>query len=236
MWVRDRSANHHGYPQSTLDRSTESTDKRMHDPIPVPLSIVQLTTPLAQRLSLRTLPLHTHEILPTFAFYNFLNLYASPTLSARLFPRTYSCLPERSQKNWDAHVVSLVQSTLINAAAIWVIWKDKERWAMGPGQRVWGYTGAMGMVQGFSSGYFLWDLMAAASRIDVHGPGALAHAAAALAVSMFGFVSLSEYNVCKEKGADNVSDPSAITTASTSFSMSSLPPSSIFIGLWISLA
>ena len=161
----------------------------MRDPIPAPLAIIQLTRPLAHRLSLHTLPLHAHEILPTFAFYNFINLYLSPTLSARFCPRTYTALPERSQKNWDAHVVSLVQSIFINAAALWVIVKDQERWAMGPRERVWGYTGSMGMVQGLSVGYFLWDLMAAALRIDVHGPGALAHAAAALAVSMFGFVS-----------------------------------------------
>ncbi|KAL9128865.1 MAG: hypothetical protein Q9217_002554 [Psora testacea] len=166
----------------------------MHDPVPPsPISLVRLTTPLARRLSLRTLPLHTHEVLPTFAFYNFLNLYLSPTVSSRLFPRTYPHLPERTQKNWDAHVVSLVQSTFINAAALWVIRKDKERWAMGPGERVWGYTGAMGMVQAFSTGYFLWDLTAASSRIDVHGPGALAHAAAALAVSMFGFRPFCNY-------------------------------------------
>ena len=161
----------------------------MRDPVAAPLSIVQLTTPLARHLSLRTLPLHTHEILPAFAFYNFLNLYISPTISRRCFPQTYPALPERSRTNWNAHVVSLVQSTVVNAAALWVIWKDKERWAMGPGERVWGYTGSMGMVQGLSAGYFLWDLMAAALRIDVHGPGALVHAAAALAVSMLGFVS-----------------------------------------------
>ena len=59
---------------------------------------------------------------------------------------------------------------------------------MGPRERVWGYTGASGMVQGFSAGYFLWDLCSCAADRDVHGPGALAHAACALAVSLLGFV------------------------------------------------
>ena len=161
----------------------------MLDPIPSPLSIVRLTTPIAQAVSLRTLPLHCHEILSAFTFYNFLDLYISPTFSRRFFPHIYSSLSEHSQINWDAHVVSLVQSTIINVAALWVIFFDKERWVMGPSQRVWGYTGSMGMVQAFSAGYFLWDLIAAIHRPDVHGKGAITHAASALAVSMLGFVS-----------------------------------------------
>ena len=40
---------------------------------------------------------------------------------------------------------------------------------MGPRERVWGYTGASGMVQGFAAGYFLWDLVTSAGNLDVHG-------------------------------------------------------------------
>lgn len=160
----------------------------MHDPVTAPIGLVRFATPFARRLSLRTLPLHIHEILPAFAFYHVLNLYFSRVISQRLFPRTYNALSERSRTNWDAHVVSLVQSTFINAAALWVIFYDRERWAMGPGERVWGYTGSMGAVQACSAGYFLWDVIAASARPDVHGIGAIAHAAAALAFSMLGFV------------------------------------------------
>ena len=63
---------------------------------------------------------------------------------------------------------------------------------MGPRERVWGYTGASGMVQGFAAGYFLWDLVTSAGNMDVHGPGALMHAVSALAVSMLGFVSAEQ--------------------------------------------
>ena len=160
----------------------------MRDPIPAPLSLVRLATPLARRVSLRTLPLHAHEILPAFTLYNFIDLYLSRQLSRRYFRRTYDSLSERSRTNWDAHVVSLVQSVLINGLALSVIYFDDERWAMTPGQRVWGYTGSMGLVQACSAGYFLWDLLAASRRPDVHGEGAIAHAACALAVSMLGFV------------------------------------------------
>ena len=59
---------------------------------------------------------------------------------------------------------------------------------MGPVQRVRGYTGAVGMVQGFSAGYFLWDLGVCIADVGVHGWGALTHAAAALTVSLLGFV------------------------------------------------
>ncbi len=59
---------------------------------------------------------------------------------------------------------------------------------MGPKERVWGYTGATGMVQGFSAGYFLWDVVMSAKHMDVLGPGSLMHAVSALAVSLLGFV------------------------------------------------
>ena len=160
----------------------------MQDPIPAPGPLVKIATPLAARLSLRTLSLHVHEILPVFAFYNFIELYFSPYLSRRLFAKTYGSLSDRSRTNWDAHVVSLVQSTFINSAALWVIFFDKTRSAMTAGERVWGYTGSMGFVQACASGYFLWDLMTASLNPDVHGVGAGIHAAAALAVSMLGFV------------------------------------------------
>ena len=59
---------------------------------------------------------------------------------------------------------------------------------MNTAQRVWGYTGASGMVQGFAAGYFAWDLMACIKDLDVQGWGALIHAASALVVTSLGFV------------------------------------------------
>ena len=58
-------------------------------------------------------------------------------------------------------------------------------------QRVWGYTGGGGMIQGFAAGYFLWDLCVCLSHIDVFGWGLLAHAVSALVVFSLGFVSSS---------------------------------------------
>lgn len=55
-------------------------------------------------------------------------------------------------------------------------------------ERLWGYTGASGMVQGFAAGYFVWDLWTAVFDFDVHGIGTVVHAVCALAVSGLGYV------------------------------------------------
>ena len=55
-------------------------------------------------------------------------------------------------------------------------------------ERVAGYTGGGGLVQGFATGYFLWDLFVCARNVSVFGWGLLAHAVAALVVFSLGFV------------------------------------------------
>lgn len=162
----------------------------MRDPIRPPSFLVRATQPLSNALALRTLPLHVHEILPTFCIYHFINTSLSPRLSTYLFPTTYPHLPARTKVSWNSHVVSLLQSCFINSAALWVISADKERAGWSASQRVWGYTGATGMIQAFSTGYFLWDLMTGVLDFDVHGPGVVAHAISALAVSGLGYVRL----------------------------------------------
>lgn len=160
----------------------------MRDPIPAPSLLVGTAQSLARTLSLRTLPFHTHEILPSFAIYTFIDTIIAPRVSTHLFPETYPKLSKKTKINWNVHVVSLIQSCFINTLALGVIYLDRERWSMGPKERVWGYTGATGMVQGFSAGYFLWDVVMSAKHMDVLGPGSLMHAASALAVSLLGFV------------------------------------------------
>lgn len=165
----------------------------MHDPFPIPPPrlLKALTTPLATYLSLPTLPLHIHELLLAATTYHLIRARLSPYLSAKLFPATYPALNARTKLNWDVHVVSLAQSVFINGLALWVMWADAERGAMGMEGRVWGYTGAGGMVQGFAAGYFLWDLVVCVGNVGVFGWGLLAHAVAALVVFSLGFVSCS---------------------------------------------
>lgn len=70
---------------------------------------------------------------------------------------------------------------------------DQERLIMDENQRVWGYTGLIGMVQAFGAGYFLWDLMVSAQYLNIFGPGFLTHAVCALCVFSLGFRPFVNY-------------------------------------------
>jgi hypothetical protein len=119
-----------------------------------------------------------------------LQSFVSPWFSAKYFPGTYSKFPRRTQLNWDIHVVSLVQSTLVTAVALWVMYVDEERKTMESGERVFGYTGACGLVQAMATGYFLWDLIISTLHVNLFGIGLWFHAVSALAVYSLGYVSL----------------------------------------------
>lgn len=163
----------------------------MHDPFPIPPPplLIKLSTPLATTLGLPTLPFHIHELLFATLSYHLICIHLSPALSSRLFPSIYPKLNARTRLNWDVHVVSFVQSVTICTLALWVMAKDEERWGMEWDERVFGYTGAGGMIQALAAGYFLWDLFICAMNVSVFGWGLLAHAVAALAVFSLGFVS-----------------------------------------------
>jgi hypothetical protein len=163
----------------------------MLDPFPLsaPPALANLVRPLAEKLGLTTLPLHLHELLFAFLLYTAINTYFAPWISARLYPRIYASFNARTKLNWNVHIVSLVQSSVINALALWVMWTDEERAAMTWPEKVWGYTGASGMIQAFAGGYFLWDLCITTMHVNIFGWGMLAHAVSALFVFSLGFVS-----------------------------------------------
>lgn len=165
----------------------------MHDPffLPPPPFLQNTVKPIAAQLGLTTLHLHIHELLFATTVYSFIYTVVSPLVSNTLFPDIYPKFPPRTRLNWDVHVVSLCQSLFINCAALWVMWVDEERRQMGWEERVWGYSGAGGMIQAFAAGYFLWDLGICFRNRSVFGLGLLAHAVAALVVFSFGFVSWS---------------------------------------------
>lgn len=87
--------------------------------------------------------------------------------------------------------MSLVQSCLINVLALWVMFTDEERYQMKDSvvERVFGYTGASGLIQGLACGYFIWDLLVSTRYLKIFGIGIWAHAITALCVFSFGFVS-----------------------------------------------
>jgi hypothetical protein len=164
----------------------------MRDPFPLePIPwLVEATRPYASALAMPSLPYHIHEVFASALLYTFIYWPVSPLISKLFVGKSYNALPRGRRINWDAHVVSMFQSLLINALALWVIFFDDERRAMDVQERVWGYTGASGMIQALAAGYFLWDLIVTSFNMDVFGPGTLAHAIAALAVYSFGFVRL----------------------------------------------
>jgi len=138
---------------------------------------------------MQTLPLHFHEVMVAFTLYHVINRHLAPALSHCFFPRIYPSFNARTKLNWDVHVVSFVQSTLICALALWVLWADDELCDMTATERVYGYTGASGLIQAFSGGYFLWDLVVTVQNVHIFGIGMLFHAICALCVFSLGFVS-----------------------------------------------
>ncbi|KAI0165954.1 TLC domain-containing protein [Xylariaceae sp. FL1272] len=167
----------------------------MKDPFPIPPipALSALVQPWADYLNLPTLPLHIHEILLIAGFYEFTRSVISPLLSKSLFPAQYAALSKSKRLNWDVHVVSFVQSTTINALALWVMYTDNERAHMDAQERLWGYTGGAAMIQALAAGYFLWDFFVTAANVHVFGLGMLAHAICALGVYSFGFRPFVNY-------------------------------------------
>lgn len=162
----------------------------MLDPFPPPPDWLRsFIEPWAVYFNLPGLPDHIHEILLAFAFYQFIHSVLSPLLSSWLIPRFYNNFNRRTKLNWDVHVVSFVQSTLINAVALWVIFTDQERKSMSSSERVYGYTGGCGIVQGLATGYFIYDLYISTVYMNIFGVGMFFHGLSALWVFILGFVS-----------------------------------------------
>lgn len=162
----------------------------MHDPFPLkrPEALVPYVQKVADALSLQTLPLHFHEVMLAFVMYHSVHKYGAPAISRFLLPRTYNSFSPRTKLNWDVHIVSFFQSTFICGLALWVNVADKERYEMTTEERVYGYTGASGLVQAFAGGYFLWDLIITLQNVSAFGIGMLFHAISALCVFSLGFV------------------------------------------------
>ena len=163
------------------------------NPIQAPKALQSAVARVADVLGLPTLPLHAHEVIFALSLYVFIANVVSPFISTRLCPRTYNNLNRRTRISWDVHVVSFVQSCLINTLSLYVIFFDEERkaWRSPDNweKRIWGYDGMSGLLQSFALGYFLWDLYMCARFVRIFGWGMLAHAISAVTVFSFGFVS-----------------------------------------------
>ncbi|KAE9983086.1 hypothetical protein EG328_010323 [Venturia inaequalis] len=168
----------------------------MLDPFPAgPAFFSTAIRPLSNYLGLTTLPLHIHEIFFAYALYEGIFRVVSPAVSRYLVPEKYKFLNRRNRVSWNAHMVSMYQSLFINTVALWVIFADPQR-ALQNGdwrERLWGYNGAGGMVQGFAAGYFLWDVVVSLVHFDVMGVSSLVHGVCALGVTCIGFKPFANY-------------------------------------------
>lgn len=206
----------------------------MKDPFfiaPIP-ALSEWVRPFAERFNLTVLPQHIHEVLFAALMYTFVHLVISPWLSMKYAPKQYPT-HRGKRASWDAHVVSLFQSTLINILALWCMFADEERKTMDWQARIWGYTGASGMIQSLAAGYFVWDFITTLLFVDVFGFGVLAHATSALLVYSFGYVSSGLAAAAPESSAraDRRHRDLSSTTMPTSLSSTSFRPrSSTFTG------
>lgn len=168
----------------------------MRDPFPLPPISHFLLEPFATFFGLETLPLHGHEILSASLFYHCIFIYIAPALSTKLFASRYNILPTEGKLRWNMKCVSFIQSTSISLLSLWVMVIDKERKAMSLEERVWGYTGAAGMVQGFAVGYFVWDTYIMVRYTQVFGQAMLAHGIACTITFSLGFRPVFNYYGC----------------------------------------
>ncbi|OAA65415.1 DUF887 domain containing protein [Niveomyces insectorum RCEF 264] len=172
----------------------------MSDPFPIPPipALSRAVQPLANRLGLVAFPLHVHEVVIGALFYTVVQRVVSPALSNRLCPHIYGPMSRGKRLNWDAHVVSLVQSLLINFLALRCIATDEVRRNMDGDwkERIWGYDPHAAMVAALACGYFVWDFAITLGNLHLFGLGLLAHASSALMVFSFGFRPFLNYYGC----------------------------------------
>lgn len=159
----------------------------MLDPLPIPPWLRDSAEPLTNLLHLHTLTLHVHEVLLSFAVYSFINDVLAPHISAWLIPTRYAKFPRRTRLQWNIHVTSFVNATFLSFAAPYVLSADKDLLINTWEERLWGYTGACGMVQAFGVGYFLWDLKVCILNFELLGVIDLVHAMVAVIITTLGY-------------------------------------------------
>lgn len=130
-------------------------------------ALAKAVTPVSTYLGYKVMPRHIHEILLAALIYHAIFL-ASSKLGPRLC-RDYSALPERTRINFDIHVVSMVQCTLILALAL-PLFRDRNLT-----DHVYGYTPYSGFVSAMAVGYFLWDSLVCIWYVRYFGIGFAVH-------------------------------------------------------------
>lgn len=147
---------------------------------------------VADALGLSLITSHIYEILIVLSCYHLIYLFVGPAISARLFPTIYPQLSSEAKSDWDIHIVSLTQCTLISVLSSYIVLFDERRKAMTWPERVWGYTEMTNTVLAVANGYFIWHLSLMIKHRKKYGWPMVAHAVCTLFVMMLGFVSVPQ--------------------------------------------
>ena len=141
---------------------------------------------------------HIQEISFMFAACCLMNWALSPRISSYFFPSRRASIHSNTKTQWDIRVVSLLQSTLIGVMALWVVVNDKELANMtGVHERLWGYSKNVGIISGYSMGYYLWELATMMQNTRSFSAGMLLHSVCALII-------LSVCHVCAKYHLNSV--------------------------------
>jgi hypothetical protein len=160
----------------------------MLDPFAPPAWIRSAVEPLTHTLHLHTLTLHLHELLFSYAVYVLINSFLAPYVSARLLATTYAQFSSRTKLQWNLHVTSFVNAVFLSISIPYILYADRDRLNSTWEERLWGYTGAGGLVQALGAGYFLWDVQVCFTNVATLGVLDLLHAVVGLCISILGFV------------------------------------------------
>lgn len=123
---------------------------------------------------------HWHEIVGLFVFYLVIQLL-SPTVLTALFGDSYRKLARKTKLNFDIHMVSMVQCTLLILLLL-PMWNHHyyQNRVADPEGLLFGFTDYAGFVSAVTCGYFLWDVVICLVHFEIFGVGFLFHGFAAL--------------------------------------------------------
>ncbi|CAB16558.1 TLC domain-containing protein [Schizosaccharomyces pombe] len=145
-----------------------------------PIALEEFVKPFCDRFGLTKLPRHMHVILLSALFYQIINIL-SPVISRHLSTH-YAKLSKKTRLNWDAHVVSSVQSIVLICLGYTCL-KEVNAFP----DKLFGYSVVAGDIYALTAGYFVWDLYITVRYVHITGIGFVIHAIAALFVITFSY-------------------------------------------------
>lgn len=126
---------------------------------------------------------HIQEIIVLFSVCCLVDRVVSPQISSYLFPGRFASMNLHTKTQWNIRVVALLQSFFISVLTLWVLITDEERASMASTrERLLSYSKNVGMINGYSMGYYLWDLAAMIQNPGSFSVGMLLHSVCAFAL------------------------------------------------------